>query len=143
MRTVLSGDTGDVQVNWGFASAVRSFTKWPVAIWAAVIEEHAGYSPLLRTFYWIQDNVLGQLTIDPETSTERPTITGTVQSVSNIDVVDLSATVVDDNCRVVRTITARFRDGNHVTVSAAHSRMYLNDQANKFIDALLDAVASC
>lgn len=145
IRNALSG-AGDavgfrpsrVQVTWEFVLAVHSFTRWPVDAWAGVRDE----SGKLSTLHWIQGNTLGTLSADG--SDGQPTVTGSVQFLSNIGAVKIAAEVDENDFgpgRARRSITVNFVGGEDITLNVAETSGHLREQANQFIDALLDAVS--
>ncbi|OQZ88034.1 hypothetical protein BST11_24920 [Mycobacterium alsense] len=120
-----------------FALAVHSFTRWPVDAWAGIRDGQG----LLRTLYWIQGNTLGQLVAEGDENSLK--VTGSVQQISNISAVHIAAEVSQDDFvvgRGRRSVTVKVDGAKDITVDVAQCEGHLREQANAFIDTLLDAV---
>jgi hypothetical protein len=141
IRNALYGESAFSRVSvvsWGFALAVRSFTRWPVDAWAGVRDANGR----LRTLYWIQGNTLGQLTAEGDE--DNLTIAGAVQPISKISAVRIAGQVNDDDLsagQARRAVTVKVSGGDDITVDVAECKGHLRVRANEFIDALLAAVS--
>lgn len=142
IREALSGDDRFSRypaASLVFALAVRSFTSWPVDAWVALRDEQER----LRTLYWIQGNVLGQLIAEgDETHLD---VTGSVQPISNINALRIAAAVsLDDYSagRGRRIVTVQIDSAQDIIVDVDQCRGHLRERANEFIDALLAAVSN-
>ena len=141
MRNTLSGGTG-VTVGWNFVIAARSSVRWPLPVWGGVVGQDDGRPPMLRAFYWLDGGAFGELTLGDDGAEDPVKIAGSVRPVSNIETVEITVEVLDSEAvRWNREIKVRFNDGHSISVTTAQSTTHFRDQANTFINAVLEAVA--
>lgn len=115
-----------------FAEAMR----WPVSAFAP-----RTLSGVSHEVTWLKGDVIGRAKC--ETSDQAPDVKATVHPLSTVSRLDLGATVRDDGLSpdITRSLTVHFVDGEPLTIDLARFTVWRQrDQADAFIDAVIDAV---